>query len=355
MFDKKNQDTMVRERRASGSVGDIADLRDFTISLRSGHTEDLVYANGNMQVGVNVTLVAIDESGTQIMLTDAQLNSIQLVDWDTLDSLPGGWNYTQTENEYNHSFPGSPPREASNNPVSDATPQNKVYWVSTSKVESLKIGAKIVLGGTTYSTNSTEHKSSITVTGRQALKFTAANFKVDVKSDVSKGKYYGELYICNNGKKLEDITPEWTQDCVYISLDNVKIKYIYVGGTANDSGKGDADYRNFSYVTMHNNLFWWCLWGDDKDGQSVGPGYMDGKFGGEICIKATATIPVSPHENDNTVNLSLFHFNGDIGFWGKESYRTPHFSVVDTYGNQSGKIVIQLKKYDWGNFTLEDG
>ncbi|KVK96215.1 hypothetical protein WJ45_20065 [Burkholderia ubonensis] len=324
--------------------------------LKSGQPQDKLFANGNMQIGVVVSITAIDDSGQQVILSDDQLNSIQLIDYSTYQVLSGGWAYSSQENSYNHSFPGeivsgasdpSARQDRTDDRVSDGQPQIKVYWVTTTSVESIQIGAQVTLNGTTYSTHSTGFDSHVGANGQQPVTYSVSSLKVEVDENVPWGHYSVEVM----GQEGQE---NWEQHNYYIYPTNgINIEDYSVWNTFNNDDHEDLDFRQFTYLTNNDNLKLWYLWGTLQEGREVGRSditWGDGPF--SCTLHPRANINTSPRANAITVTGMSFGWPS-YAHWGPEGYYNPYFSFRDVYGNTSGPIRIIIES-DHMSFHLED-
>ena len=130
-------------------------------------TSDILYANGAMQVPINVFIKAIDpNANAPYSLTQDELDGITLVEYNnTANELDGDWSYSDEENEYAHSLATSKSipnpgmyipsfaeipqssqirqlaiqADMGSSTSSSKAPQWKHYWVTTTKIEERKL------------------------------------------------------------------------------------------------------------------------------------------------------------------------------------------------------------------------
>ncbi|PYI09384.1 hypothetical protein BO78DRAFT_437947 [Aspergillus sclerotiicarbonarius CBS 121057] len=128
-------------------------------TTRRDRITDTLYANGLMQVPVDISIKAtVDDR--PYSLSEEELSSIKLVRYVAPDeALSDGWEYTASENDFDHVMPASAasatpnPEIKSNHDTSEqaASPNNapaadrqvKRYWVTTTKVANEQIAASI--------------------------------------------------------------------------------------------------------------------------------------------------------------------------------------------------------------------
>lgn len=90
---------------ATKSWNDITSLSSLSLMFDTGLTDGKIYANGNHQIGVVVSVTALDSDRKEIDLTPADvINHAWLVDYadgsDLSRDMQTQWNYTVTENRY---------------------------------------------------------------------------------------------------------------------------------------------------------------------------------------------------------------------------------------------------------------
>ncbi|KAF4228708.1 hypothetical protein CNMCM8980_006551 [Aspergillus fumigatiaffinis] len=169
----------------------------------SDHVQDSLFANGRMQVPVIVSIEAINPAtGTIHKLSEEQLNTIELVDYDyPTMQLPTDWAYSDEENEFNHVLPAIASTETPQAEVSNpnANPQKKTWWVLTWKVERKNIGARIkTLNGTVHHTGGGigHSDSHVTIIGQSPIHYDMSNVRFDREDRIIVyiGSYMCEQY-----------------------------------------------------------------------------------------------------------------------------------------------------------------
>ncbi|KKO99942.1 hypothetical protein THAR02_07948 [Trichoderma harzianum] len=144
-------------------------LDTFTVATTTpGGDQDVLYANGTMQVLVVVTVSAVNDDNTPHILTDDELSSLKLIDCDGPPSdLSDGWTYSTTENCYDHTIG---PLTVEETVAVDLGPTRHLqrYWVSTAMAEAKDIGASIKAqdGSVVDTSGSGTFKSTVNITGR---------------------------------------------------------------------------------------------------------------------------------------------------------------------------------------------
>lgn len=147
----------------SSGIGRIARLSVFDVKLEAPNaTTASIYANGRMQVKVEVLIQAVDVQGNPVEIGYfPDLLSVQLINYYTgqalrQDAYSGaplqGWNSATQSTPYRHERPGAAVASAA---LQGVRAQRLVFWVSSSIVESMRIGAQITLSAGVYRTNKT--------------------------------------------------------------------------------------------------------------------------------------------------------------------------------------------------------
>ncbi|MEL4012942.1 hypothetical protein [Dryocola clanedunensis] len=127
-------------------------LEHLSVSLPSGDTHGKIYANGNMQVAVQVNVKAVDKHGLPVQLIEEDIDSIVLIDNNSGGRLMNGWGFSRSENSYLHTMPDQVAEKAPGEEV-DPRVQIFTFWVSCHVVSIIAIGASIVApDGTVYNT-----------------------------------------------------------------------------------------------------------------------------------------------------------------------------------------------------------
>ncbi|PWY69619.1 hypothetical protein BO94DRAFT_590404 [Aspergillus sclerotioniger CBS 115572] len=219
-------------------------------TTRSDRITDTLYANGRMQVPIDVSIKAVvnDETYT---LSEQELASIKLVRYVSPDEdLPDGWDYTASENEFDHVMPTTV-TNIKNNRDSDipapaealhitprADHQVKRYWVSTTHVENEQIAASILSpSGEIITTHEEESgfDSYVALTGVAPITYHKDDLVTDKysnKDDVEKH----EWSFSYEGLPLARGT--CYQQNVYVSLKNERMLKSEVTGVK----RGDSEF-----------------------------------------------------------------------------------------------------------------
>ncbi|MDC9592697.1 hypothetical protein [Xenorhabdus sp. IM139775] len=345
----------------------IIGLSHFTISLRSGHPQDHVFANGNMQVEVVVNIRASGADNKTVVLSDEQLNSIQLIDYDSGHKLSGEWSYSSVENNYAHTFPviglsQSTLDSSYKEQLDDTFLQRKFYWVTTTKIETIQIGAQISLDQTSYKTTDEGFGTSIIITGHAPITYYSADLKIEEQKDIDSGTYavHPTDPNANNG---QDLQFKWSQTNFYITpTKGHPVKDTEVWNVASGNDPGNVNFRRFTYLTNQDNLYLMFLWGTLKENRTAGVDTVNviskgddaGRNVGIVVLAAYPEVQINTTPRDDAISVSKLYFEAPCpAFWGQESYFSSTFNFHDIYGNQSGNIEIVVDE-DNQSFHLKD-
>ncbi|WP_340618219.1 hypothetical protein [Xenorhabdus entomophaga] len=357
-------------------------IAKFYIMSYSGNQQDHIYANENMQCGILIKIRAADSTNNTIILSDEQLNSIELINYATNETLSGNWSYSSVENNYSHTFPFvknlqvSDPlyEEVTNGTLESDTIQRKLYWVTTKKEEAIMISARITFDGKTYIAESKAFGSAISVVGHAPIIYRAADLVWSVIENVNSGifnvhekieTYYG---VGGSSTKEEDFTRSWSQNNHYLAIKNgFVVRNIAIWNTTEDNNRKSKDFRRFAHLTYKSSfekqedLYLWFIWGVDAEDRVIEVGAMTKKHthslgSGGISVETYSTDPkvmIHTTTHTDTINISRLYFQSPAAdFWANEASNAPCFIFYDAYGNKSGTIQIEMDNYN--QFHLKD-
>jgi hypothetical protein len=152
----------------------------FSIEAGVDGIHDDIFANGQMQIPITITLDAHQhntETGDDVRYTLSQ------EEWSSLElelkdgrPLPSGWKISSDENEFDHQVPSMHGKERPDIPPRHR-PDNKhntaVRWLTTTKAEVQHIRASIIQGnGERVTTLEGGSFSTVTITGINAIVYT---------------------------------------------------------------------------------------------------------------------------------------------------------------------------------------
>ncbi|GIK07120.1 hypothetical protein Aspvir_002775 [Aspergillus viridinutans] len=279
------------------------------------HIRDSLFANGQMQVPVIVSIEAINPANNTIYkLSAAQLNTIKLVDYyNPTTQLSTPWTYSDVENEFHHALPATAASETQQTDASDprADFQKKTWWVSTSRVEHKNIGASIQTPQGIYHTGGgTGHSDShVTITGISPIHYNMSNVEFSGYENTANGK-------TTNG------THSFDQDNYYLSSKVHRFKKVQIrGGYFSDPPPVEYSYvrvsRNVIIVEQTHLHYLWPI-GSQQTKQAGHP-------------NAIANITVNQRHGAlclTRLTLGGRPLYGDIG-----GLFTGQFTIWDEYGN----------------------
>ncbi|PHM68100.1 hypothetical protein [Xenorhabdus sp. KJ12.1] len=366
---------MKSKKQKNDQESNIKGLNKFQIYLTSGNKEDSVYANGKMQIGIRILIRAVNDSDKQVILSDEQLESIKLINYSTGKELSNGWIYNDRENKYNHVFPNQSSQEifySLHEENKDDIFQHKIYWVTTSHVEEMQIGAQIKLNGKTYNTLAgTSFDSRVIVIGYQPITYNSDDLIIEKPEHITSGKYKFNVvrYIPNIETLSNDnYYYKWSQTNYYIKSKNgFKIKDAYVWKTVNNDEPSNMEFRRFSYLVNQDNLYLFFIWGTYQEKNKL-VGHPDisksvtdtpHDFYPSAVTLSTGSPQVhldilNPHSD--VVSITKLYFESPQEyFWETEKSKSdkPNFYFHDVYGNRSGHMRVIINK-DNQSFYLQD-
>ncbi|KAF2798611.1 hypothetical protein K505DRAFT_405097 [Melanomma pulvis-pyrius CBS 109.77] len=310
--------------------------------------EDSLYANSRMQVPVSVFIKALVQGTTKhYYLTQAELDSIQLVDYDDpTQTLSGTWTYSTQKNGFpcteaalvKGSMTGA--RGSRDEDDDDNTPQLKVYRVSTSSVEKKNVGASITQpDGTVVATRrGSYYDSHVTLEGREPITYTTDNITV-TKENPANGTFTMDW---TGGGKSGTSTSPWSQDNYYVSTTQHALHKaeIYTYDTTGSGNGTDSDSRLancYAKRTPGTEMKLFFIWDDGPEAtKTVGldrkTTNVQNKITYTLTIHANAAIQVN--QKRGALCLSRLAFRLKDAIWGDEwSYDKCGFTLYDTFGN----------------------
>ncbi|KAM0126301.1 hypothetical protein ACHAP3_009378 [Botrytis cinerea] len=297
------------------------------LSINTSEAGTSLFANGQMQVAANVLIKAINPVNYDpYLLTAAELAKIELVDYyNTDEKLVGPWKFTSVENEFSHTMPqgtgfaadaGDPPTQPF------MVDQNKRYWVSTTKAEVKRVGARITQpNNKVITTRSAENDSYIDFRGYQEIRYSLSN-----------SEWWKEDTASGSG---------WDQDNYFLR------SKVHPFIRADRYGYRD---ENFAVVGMRNSVayhragphlhYMWPM-GPRKTVNAGLTHYVDGTphpkaWSRDIVIR----------ENANSLCLTRLKTSGPLGIWDLGWWFDPPSVVMyDQYGN-SGMFDLAVNEYN---------
>jgi len=148
-----------------------------------------LYGNGQMQVRVLVLISGVDKDGNIVPLPDSVLNTVFPIYYNGGQSLDGDWFVWGVENDYLHELPSSgistrleTLSEVQRKNIELQNTHVLEFWISSSVVRSVQVGAKVVLNGKTIRSNNSgveKHDSSVTLNALLPPVYPIDYFRLD--------------------------------------------------------------------------------------------------------------------------------------------------------------------------------
>ncbi|PHM68886.1 hypothetical protein [Xenorhabdus sp. KJ12.1] len=365
---------MNSQQKNTNKVNRIISLTEFSIELLSGHQSDVIYANGNMQVGVLINIQAMDENLHIIQLSDDQLDKIELINYVTGNTLDLEWSYSSTKNDYDNTFPHPTPENTQKSPSqykkttvnkldNNSEYQRKIYWVTTTKYEAIMIAAQVLLDEKIFSTNQGSQDSCACVTGYPRIIYHSDDLEhpdpvlersgqyvvhIDKKYSISPPEHYDKNY-------------DWQQNNYYLTLINkptgFSVKHVDIEDTYNDYDFNIANYHGIVHRVESDNLYFWFLWGTMKKDKTVGDEHLTVRKTSVPNVETTYTsiaqADILTATRTDSVCLSRLYFESPVEkFWVELPDALAHFRFYDNYGNQSYQIEFIMEGAK--SFHLQD-
>lgn len=304
-------------------------------------TSAIFFANGRMQVPVDVLIRAIDPDNHQrYRLTQAELDTIQLVEYHNPNNLlTGAWSYSDESNEFAHALLSS--EATGTNPAlnefhsiqDDRSPDNKRYYVTTTRVEHRRVAARIRQpNGTTQSThNGSRFDSYVHLTAIPPVDYNRSTISVDPEVIVPNGFYWMQARPPPSGNLFHE---PWTQVNYYVSTSVHPFLKAEIHGF---NPRPSTPSLTNSYLYMFHggppvDLKLHYIWENGPQARrSVGEHRTWTRNGVTYTVAAQVSIIVNQRRNALCLTRMSFE-NGHFGW--NTGFRHPcGFELYDIYGN----------------------
>ncbi|PLB53949.1 hypothetical protein P170DRAFT_504818 [Aspergillus steynii IBT 23096] len=311
-------------------------------------TSDSLFANGQMQVKVIVSIKAFlldpDENGnSDYQLTKAELEGIKLINYYSRNELTGRWTYSTTENGFAHVLPraGAPV-----DPIADGT-QTIGFWVSSTQITNENIAAQISQPGkdkpTTVTTTGGIFDSMVTLEAIQPVTYTTDNVSF-TREDTAEGTW--RIQTGSNSS-----TYRWDQDNYYVSSHDypfLKVDRHQVDTTGNDNGvvRSSDMQDSFAYLKAGKNDISIFYMFDVGKEMTVRRGLYT--WSGSTTYYRYAQIKVNQRVNALCLTRLLF-FSGYTSWWNNWDANA-WFTIYDLYGNH-GHFSVRTEGQNTLSFT----
>ncbi|WRH92903.1 hypothetical protein RCC30_02045 [Pseudomonas fluorescens] len=215
------------EAGAAESIGSIAVKFDAGASSRN----KVLYANGRMQVKVQVVVTGLDRDGNVVAVSDEVMESIRLIHYDSGKTLRNGWRASTEQGRFTLAVAHST-AVVEDDGDEDLSGQRRVraFWVSSENVETVQIGASIKFDNTVIRSNGTtlssRHDSSISLEAILPVTYAIEQFRWENVwyeggfKNQRIYKYYLGLYPNAQQVKLVEWIAEGSDDSVVFAFGN---------------------------------------------------------------------------------------------------------------------------------------
>lgn len=144
----------------------------------------VLYANGRMQVKVQVVVSGLDRDGDVVAVSDEVMESIRLIHYDSGRTLRNGWQASTEQGRFTLAVTQSTTvAEDEDDGDEDSSGQRRVrtFWVSSENAETIQIGASIKFDNTIIRSNGTtlscRHDSSISIEAILPVTYAVEQFR----------------------------------------------------------------------------------------------------------------------------------------------------------------------------------
>ena len=144
-------------------------------------TTKKIYANGKMQVRVQVILSAVDGNGRPAIMSAKIFNNVRLINYKTGEILSDGWRADERPNKYAQALYGVSAEGEGVNP--DPYTRIRSFWVSSAVVTDIQIAAAVIFNDKLIRSNNTtvraKFDSSVSVEAEVPVVYEISKFRLD--------------------------------------------------------------------------------------------------------------------------------------------------------------------------------
>jgi hypothetical protein len=166
------------ESGVADSIGSFTVKFDADASSRS----KVLYANGRMQVKVQVVVTGLDRDGNVVAVSDEVMESIRLIHYDSGKTLRNGWRASTEQGRFTLAVAHTATVTEDDGNEDPSGPRRvRTFWVSSENVETIQIGASIKFDNTVIRSNGTtlssRHDSSISLEAVLPVTYAIEQFR----------------------------------------------------------------------------------------------------------------------------------------------------------------------------------
>ncbi|KAH8428759.1 uncharacterized protein LDX57_006443 [Aspergillus melleus] len=303
-------------------------------------TADSLYANGQMQVKVIVSIKAKipdpdDGPAKDYTLTADELKTIKLIYYDTRKELSGEWSYSTTENDFAHVLPGG---TAPAEPIADGT-QAVIFWVSSTKLDHENIAAQVSQPGkdepTIIDTTGGSYHSMVTLVTLQPITYTTSNVSF-TREDTAEGTWKKKTWSAT-------WTYKWDQDNYYLSSKFYPFLKV-------DRKKFVTNDDRFAYLRVDGSdisMFYMFNMGEEE---TVQRGITSTNVNTTLERRADIRI----NQQKNAFCLTRLRFFNGWSHWEPNWNQDAWFTIYDLYGNH-GQFWVNTQGQNTLSITSRNG
>ncbi|KAL7892574.1 hypothetical protein HDV63DRAFT_389469 [Trichoderma sp. SZMC 28014] len=300
-------------------MSDLWEIGGFQIeTTTSDGFHNTLFANGLMQVAVLVKIKAYVHGTEKLYtLSQAELDTIKLIDYDDISAPLSPWAYSKDENEYDHTLPsafGDTSDLEAEKPepgvfadtagsISNQNFQFQKYWVTTTQLGLKNLAASIKqrVDQRTVHTAGGGYNSHVTITGIVPRDYEKED--LDVEERVI--GLYGHRNVFVKFKSRSDVLKKLEMSGYYDDPSQPSMKYcIYISAV-------DHPFRRPS-------LWFFCPMGPEK---TITVGAKD------------ALKDIRINQKENAFCISLVDFSSETNPWKEVRKWDSKFKLYDRFGN----------------------
>ncbi|VVN08989.1 hypothetical protein [Pseudomonas fluorescens] len=306
-----------------------------------------LYANGRMQVKVQVLVTGVDADGDVVHVPTEVMESIELIHYSSGKTLRDGWAANIVQGRFTIEAPPSAAAgEVQDDDLENDSihPQVRTFWVSSSSAGTTQIGARLSLNGVRIVSNATTfsnvHDSSVTLEAQTPETYSIGLFDwfQTRRGNEEPGNRIWNYYLGLFPKGQQIRLVDWIVDGVEPNADD-----IFAGG--NKLNESKTNYMEITLVRRERTEFITYLPFSGNSNLHT--------FTADAITRQEKrySVTVNDREGYLTVVQALSEYSKDAGKY--KVGNVLHFRAIDQHGTEH-KLAIRTNFHE-RNLYLERG
>ncbi|WP_422403638.1 hypothetical protein [Pseudomonas sp. GZD-209] len=252
-------------------VANIAFFQVKGLGSANNNTSCPLYNNTYQSTYIDIVIRALDEKQQPVQLTAAELNSIQLVRYDTGAVLGSGYTtyIAATRRSPYDLFDFYPGTATENSLAANQNDQTIRFWLTTNTSTNLQVAARLVLGGVTYHTYQKDVTvGGVTVAGKSNSSAIIAPRPRNYDLGPTDFRFTRTDYS-DDGNADIDVYRLWFYESKYkIRYSNHRDESVYKGVTSNKRHEIRVYKRDSRREGIPSNSYHYFATVNDRDGNA---------------------------------------------------------------------------------------